>query len=60
MFRLLTLSYGLANIASPLLGLGIAGKYGFEKMFYFFIALSVLTSLGFILLNRTHTKKENQ
>lgn len=49
---LYSISYGLANIAAPLLGLGIAGKYGFDNMFYFFIILSVFTTLGFIYLSR--------
>lgn len=49
---LYSISYGLANIVAPLLGLGIAGKYGFNKMFYFFIILSLFTTIGFILLNR--------
>lgn len=49
---LYSISYGLANIVAPLIGLGIAGKYGFDKMFYFFIALSLFTAIGFIVLNR--------
>lgn len=49
---LYSISYGLANIFAPLLGLGIADKYGFDKMFYFFIGLSLLTALGFWILKR--------
>jgi predicted MFS family arabinose efflux permease len=49
---LYSISYGLANIAAPLLGLGIAGSYGFNNMFYFFIVLSFLTVIGFIFLSR--------
>ena len=49
---LYSISYGLANIFAPLLGLGIADKYGFDKMFYFFIGLSLLTAFGFWLLKR--------
>ncbi len=50
---LYSMSYGIANIAAPLLGLGIASKYGFDSMFYFFIALSLLTAFGFILMSRS-------
>ena len=49
---LYSISYGLANIFAPLLGLGIADKYGFDKMFYFFIGLSLLTAVGFWMLKR--------
>ncbi|MCW3072074.1 MAG: hypothetical protein JWO44_1964 [Bacteroidetes bacterium] len=49
---LYSISYGLANIAAPLLGLGIASRYGFDYMFYFFIVLGLLTALGFMLLGR--------
>jgi predicted MFS family arabinose efflux permease len=49
---LYSIAYGLANMAAPLLGLGIAERYGFDSMFYFFIVLSFLTALGFIFLSR--------
>lgn len=49
---LYSISYGLANIFAPLLGLCIADKYGFDKMFYFFIGLSLLTAIGFWMLKR--------
>ena len=54
---LYSIAYGLANIFAPLLGLGIAGKYGFDMMFYFFIGLGLITSLGFLVLN-SYSKKE--
>ncbi len=54
---LYSISYGLANIFAPLLGLGIAGKYGFDKMFYFFIGLSLLTAIGFWRLKRWDGRK---
>lgn len=47
---LYSMAYGLANIFAPLIGLGIAGQYGFDIMFYFFMGLSVLTAGGFALL----------
>lgn len=56
---LYSISYGIANIAAPLLGLGIAGKYGFDTMFYFFIILSLLTGAGFMILKKKLKKSEN-
>lgn len=47
---LYSISYGLANIAAPVLGLGIAYKYGFSATFYFVILLSLLTAAGFMFL----------
>jgi predicted MFS family arabinose efflux permease len=55
---LYSISYGLANIAAPLLGLGIAEKYGFDSMFYFFIVLSIFTAIGFIFLNKRNNKSK--
>lgn len=49
---LYSIGYGLAIIAAPLLGLGIADKYGFDTLFTFLIALSILVALGFALLGR--------
>lgn len=49
---LYSISYGIANIAAPLLGLGIASVYGFDTMFIVLIVISILTALGFALLNR--------
>lgn len=50
---LYSISYGIANIGAPLVGLGIADHYGFDIMFYFFIALGLLTAAGFWLLHRS-------
>ena len=55
---LYSIAYGLANIFAPLLGLGIADKYGFDKMFYFFIGLSMLTAIGFWILKRKEASKK--
>jgi predicted MFS family arabinose efflux permease len=49
---LYSIAYGIANIIAPSLGLGIAGEYGFDTMFYFFIVLSFITALGFAILKR--------
>ena len=54
---LYSISYGLANIAAPSLGLGIAGKYGFDSMFIFFIVLSILVAIGFSLLSKNQERK---
>jgi predicted MFS family arabinose efflux permease len=52
---LYSMAYGIAMIAAPLLGLGIAGKYGFEIMFYFFMTIGTVAGLGFIFLNKRTT-----
>jgi len=52
---LYSISYGIAIILAPSIGLGIAAKYGFTFMFYFIICLSIFTALGFVYLNK---KKE--
>jgi predicted MFS family arabinose efflux permease len=49
---LYSISYGLANIFAPMLGLGIAGRFGFGAMFYFFMGLSLFTAMGFWMLKR--------
>lgn len=53
---LYSMSYGLANIAAPLLGLGIASKYGFNILFDVLILLSLITAIGFLLLSKQATK----
>lgn len=50
---LYSIAFGIANIVAPSLGLGIAGKFGFDEMFYFFIGLSVVTASGFAWLGKT-------
>lgn len=49
---LYSISYGLANIIAPIIGLGIADAFGFNKMFYFFILLGLLTVAGFVYLHK--------
>jgi predicted MFS family arabinose efflux permease len=53
---LYSMAYGIANILAPSLGLGIAGKYGFDRMFYFFIGLSMVTAVGFAILNKSRKR----
>lgn len=48
---LYSISYGIANILAPILGLGIAAAFGFNNMFYFFILLGILTAIGFWMLS---------
>jgi predicted MFS family arabinose efflux permease len=54
---LYSISYGLANIAAPSVGLGIAARYGFNTMFWFFIGLSTVTAIGFLVLSRNKQKQ---
>lgn len=49
---LYSIAFGLSNIFAPILGLGIAGRFGFNAMFCFLIGLSVATAAGFWLLGR--------
>jgi MFS family permease len=49
---LYSIGYGIAMIVAPVFGLGIAGKYGFDSMFYCLMILGILTSLGFVFLNK--------
>jgi predicted MFS family arabinose efflux permease len=49
---LYSISYGIANIAAPSLGLGIADRFGFDAMFIFFITLSILVAFGFAWMNK--------
>jgi predicted MFS family arabinose efflux permease len=53
---LYSISFGLANIAAPAVGLGLASAYGFNVMFSFFIVISVLIAAGFALLSRREQK----
>lgn len=55
---LYSIAYGLANIAAPLIGLGIAARYGFNNMFLVLIIVSTLLAVGFYQLNIT--KRVNQ
>jgi predicted MFS family arabinose efflux permease len=49
---LYSISFGIANIVAPIVGLGIADAFGFEAMFNFFILLGVLTVCGFVYLKK--------
>lgn len=50
---LYSIAFGIANIVAPSLGLGIADRFGFDRMFYFFILLGVITSVGFWMLKKS-------
>ncbi|MBK7182417.1 MAG: MFS transporter [Bacteroidetes bacterium] len=54
---LYSIAYGVSNIVAPVLGLGLANRYGFNTMFYVLIGLSILAAIGFILLSKK--KKPN-
>jgi len=50
---LYSIAYGIANIAAPSVGLGIADNYGFNAMFYVLIVISILCYFGFRSLKKT-------
>ncbi|MEP7170474.1 MAG: MFS transporter [Bacteroidota bacterium] len=54
---LYSISFGLANIAAPSLGLGIADRFGFDNLFIFLIALSLLVAFGFGVMNKKERNK---
>ncbi len=54
---LYSISYGIANIAAPIVGLGIADRFGFDNMFIFLIGLSLLVAFGFGWMNKKELKK---
>ena len=49
---LYSISYGLANTIAPTIGLGIAGAFGFNAMFYLFILIGLFTTAGFVYLKK--------
>lgn len=49
---LYSIAYGIANIIAPVLGLGLANRYGFNTLFYVLIGLSIVVAIGFMLLNK--------
>ncbi|MSQ78861.1 MAG: MFS transporter [Flavobacteriaceae bacterium] len=49
---LYSIAYGLALIAAPSIGLGIAATYGFNSMFFLIIATSCLVAMGFAVLKK--------
>lgn len=49
---LYSMAYGTANIVAPVVGLGTANAFGFDRMFQLLILLSCFTALGFIWLGR--------
>jgi predicted MFS family arabinose efflux permease len=57
---LYSISYGIANIAAPLLGLGIADRFGFNSMFIFLITMSLLLAFAFSWLNKKELKGVQQ
>jgi predicted MFS family arabinose efflux permease len=54
---LYSISYGIANIAAPLIGLGIANRFGFDSMFLSLIFMSLLTYVGFIFLEKEELRR---
>lgn len=54
---LYSIAYGIANIAAPLIGLGIAARYGFSTMFLVLIVISTMLAFGFFQLNSLRPSK---
>ncbi|MBL7925019.1 MAG: MFS transporter [Bacteroidia bacterium] len=53
---LYSIAFGIANIAAPVAGLGIANLWGFDKMFLVLIGMSLLTMAGFFWLGKLENK----
>lgn len=49
---LYSIAYGIAIILAPSIGLGIAGQYGFDRLFVVLIVTSLLLSMGFLWMAR--------
>jgi predicted MFS family arabinose efflux permease len=49
---LYSIAYGISNIIAPVLGLGLANRYGFNTLFYVLIGLSIVAAIGFMLLRK--------
>lgn len=49
---LYSIGFGIAIMIAPSLGLGIAERFGFNTMFYFFMSLSIAVAAGFAMLRR--------
>ena len=47
---LYSIAYGIANISAPVVGLGLAERFGFDVLFLVLIGLSLLLAYGFNLL----------
>ncbi|MBK9638092.1 MAG: MFS transporter [Bacteroidetes bacterium] len=54
---LYSISFGISNIAAPLLGLGIANAFGFDMMFVAIILMSLLAFVGFTFLGKAELKQ---
>ena len=54
---LYSISFGIANIAAPLIGLGIANTFGFDMMFTTIILMSLLAFVGFTMMGKSELKK---
>lgn len=56
---LYSISFGIANIAAPIVGLGIADRFGFNSMFTFLITMSLALTFTFVWLNRIEMRTLN-
>jgi predicted MFS family arabinose efflux permease len=56
---LYSIAFGAGTIFAPAIGLGIADRYGFDNMFYFFMLMSAGTAAAFLWLKGKMVLKEN-
>lgn len=49
---LYSIAFGISLMTAPVVGLGVAERFGFDTAFYFFSALSITVAIGFALLKR--------
>lgn len=54
---LYSISFGISNIAAPLIGLGIANSFGFDMMFATLVLMSLLTFIGFTMMGKSELKQ---
>lgn len=49
---LYSVAYGIALIAAPSLGLGVADRFGFDNMFMLFVILGCFTFIAYLILEK--------
>jgi len=53
---LFTMTYSVAHIVSPNMGLQLAQNFGFQMMWYVIVGFSLLACLGFVWMSRSNMK----
>lgn len=54
---LYSMAYGIANVIAPVLGLQLAGAFGFSVTFWIFAALSIMVTVFFFRLRYANVKQ---